>query len=536
MTSKATLVNVAHDATACARAAFNFRDNNRHPQPLTPPTTMPPKRMTANPVRAPRYRPGKPVAPEPESSEEEESSSESEAETKAPPKPVYIKKKPTGTPASAPALKDVDLSKRFSEGAAAEAARVEAEEEKGSADEYTTEESGSEEEESEEEESEEEEEAPRKVLLRPTFVPKSKRGASAAATGVDYAEKQKTEEEERRKQEAAELLELHLKRDAEAKAAGRKGWDDDGDEGEVDDTDGTDPAAERAAWKLRELIRIKREREALAAIEKERAEIERRREMDPALREKEDLEFVREQRKEKMEQRGKMGFMQKFYHKGAFYQDSEILKRNYATAEVEDRAKNREVLPKYMQVRGDEVGKRGRTKWTHLTAEDTTLLAGDNPWEKKKGGLGGFGGAGTGTGGNRVPIAAGVDERFRPDDRTRPGAGPSDRFGGRDDGPRGREGGERSRRDDRGFDRDDRRPRDDGDRRRDEGPRRSRWDDDGGRRPPDGPRGDRERGGRGGDSYIPGRDDDRERKRPHSPKDRGYDAEKRRRRDASPVS
>ncbi|KAA8910243.1 micro-fibrillar-associated protein 1 [Sphaerosporella brunnea] len=477
---------------------------------------MPPKRMTANPVRAPRYRPGKPVAPDSVSSSEEESESESEAEAHAPPpKPVYIKKKP----AAAPALKDVDLSKRFQEGAAAEAARIEeekkkAEAEKGSADEYTTEESSGEEE-SEEEEEEEEEEAPRKVLLRPTFVPKAKRGA-AATTEVD----EKTAEEERRKKEAAELLEAHLKRDAEARAAGRRGFHDEGEEGEgIDDTDNLDPAAERAAWKLRELTRIKREREALAAIEKERAEIERRREMDPALREKEDLEFVREQRKEKMESRGKMGFMQKFYHKGAFYQDADILKRNYATAEVEDRAKNREVLPKYMQVRGDEVGKRGRTKWTHLAAEDTTLM-GDNPRVKKKGfGEAGFGGAGTG--GNRVPIASGVDERFKPDDRGR-----------REGGPGGRQGADRNRRDDRDFDCGDLTPRDDGDRRRDDGPRRSRWDDDSGRRPPDGPRGDR---GRGGDSYFPGRDDDRERKRPHSPRDRAQDAEKRRRRHASPV-
>jgi microfibrillar-associated protein 1 len=503
--------------------------------------------MTANPVRPARYRPGKPIAPEENSDDESsdsDASSASEASPPPPPKPVYKK---TGAGISK-TLKDVDLSKRFDAGKKVEEARLAEEEaarkkKEEEDDEYTTEESsGSEEEDEEEEEEEEEEtEAPRKVLLRPTFVPKSKRSATASAADTDEAKK-KEEEEQRQRQEAAELLELHLKSNAEARAAGRKGWDDDEDNGEgIDDTDGLDPAAERAAWKLRELTRIKRERVALAEIEKERAEIERRREMDPTLREKEDLEFVREQKKEKMENRGKMGFMQKFYHKGAFYQEDEILKRNYSTAAVEDAVKNREVLPKYMQVR-DEVGKRGRTRWTHLTAEDTSLQEGGNPLTEKK----------SRANPNHFPVAARGDERFMPD-RMR------DRKGGQDDRTGGRGGGERSGGERGGDARGGefggragsernsqwgekpwgRRSRDDRDRRsRDDGERRSRWDDDGGRRLPDGPRRDRDRGNRsngGGDSYVPGRDDDRERKRPHSPRNRDREGGKRQRCDASPA-
>ena len=199
-----------------------------------------------------------------------------------------------------------------------------------SEDEYTTDES---EEESDEES--EEEEAPRRTLLRPTFVPKSKRG-NVAKLDEEAEKKKKVEEEEREREEADRLLEERLKRDAVARLAGRKDWDDAAEEGEgVDDTDDLDPVAERAAWKLRELLRVKRERDALEQIEKEREEIERRREMDPELRQKEDMEFVAEQRKKKMEERGQMGFMQKFYHKGAFYQDdSEVLKRNYATSSL----------------------------------------------------------------------------------------------------------------------------------------------------------------------------------------------------------
>ncbi|CCX29946.1 splicing factor, Prp19-binding domain-containing protein [Pyronema domesticum] len=513
---------------------------------------MPPKRMTANPVRAPRYRPGKPIAPEEPSDDEasgsEESGSESEPEAASPPprpKPVYVKKTAAGTSGAvgtagvAKQLKDVDLSKRFAEGAKEEVERKAKEEEEKKAkeaedDEYTTEESEEEEEEEEsEEEEEEEKEAPApKKFLRPTFIPKSQRGNAEAKKAAEEAAKLAQEEAE--KKEAEELLEAHLKRDAEAKVAGRRGWDDDVDDEEgIDDTDSLDPAAERAAWKLRELLRIKRERQALAQLEEERAEVERRREMDPTLREKEDMEYVRKQKEEKMESRGKMGFMQKFYHKGAFYQDADILKRDYATASVEDAVKNKEVLPKYMQVRGDEVGKRGRTRYTHLAAEDTTMQDGGSMWDQKKK-----------RGGFQVP--AGVDDRFRPDPRPEREEGGRredrsddrhpDRRGDRDrrDGRDRRE--DRDKRDDmdgrRGGSRWDEKPRD-----YDQGPRdgcdRRRWDDDGGRRD----RGRDDRGHRG-NSYASGRDrdrgDDRERKRPHSPR-QGEDAEKRQRRDASPA-
>jgi microfibrillar-associated protein 1 len=370
--------------------------------------------MTANPARPARYRPGKPIADSASESEPFASDSEAEEEAIAAAEAAAAAPKPIPTIRAKP-LKTIDLEQRIASGKAAEAARLAAEHAQ-SDDEYTTDdnadgdkEDGSEEEEDSDDEDEgsdedgddyAEEEAPKKVFLRPTFVPRNKRAAGATEKAS------KEEEEARLKTEAATLLEQHLKCDAEAKAAGRKGWDDDENaEGGIDDTDGLDPVAERATWKLRELLRIKRERDQLEEIEKEREAIERRREMDPEVREREDIEYVRVQRKGMMESRGKMGFMQKFYHKGAFYQDnSEILKRNYATAAVQDTAKNRELLPKYMQVRGDEVGKRGRTKWTHLTAEDTSLQSGGSPWFEKKS-----------TGRFPPPPGEVNDERFMPD-------------------------------------------------------------------------------------------------------------------------
>lgn len=515
---------------------------------------MPPKRMTANPVKPARYRPGKPTAPDQSSSEEDFDSEASSAEDAVPQKPTAKKPSSDAPAIVSSALKKVDLNKRFEQSrkdeqarAAAEAAlaaaeaKAEAEEEarKESSSEYTSEEE-------EESDQESEEEAPKKVLLRPTFIPKGKRNAAAVSTqDPEAATAKKAEDDARKKEESKQLLEEHLRRDIEAKAAGRKGWDDDDDATGIDDTDDLDPAAERAAWKLRELTRVKREREAIETIEKEREEIERRKNMDPELRRKEDMDFVAKQREEKKESRGQMGFLQKYYHKGAFYQDdSEILKKDYATAPIEDEVKNRDVLPKYMQMRGgDEVGKRGRTRWTHLTAEDTSTQNGGSPWFDKSSSnrraaekMGGMRG----------------DERFMPDpkkDRER---------GGDDDWRQKREernqGGDRFRDRDRGHGGD--RERDFGDKQPPEGPRRDRegGGGGGGRYVPDGPRpnwdrgdrygGDRDRhrsrspprrrdggggGGGGGD-----RDRDRERKRPRSPprrqeEDDSGDGDKRRR-------
>ena len=87
---------------------------------------------------------------------------------------------------------------------------------------------------------------------------------------------------------------------------------------DVDDTDGVDPEGEFEAWRLRELARIKRDKEAALARELEREEIERRRALPEEQRLKEDLERAEQSRKEKP--KGKQKFLQKYWHKGAFHQ------------------------------------------------------------------------------------------------------------------------------------------------------------------------------------------------------------------------
>jgi microfibrillar-associated protein 1 len=87
---------------------------------------------------------------------------------------------------------------------------------------------------------------------------------------------------------------------------------------DIDDTDGLDPEGEFEAWRLRELGRIKRDKEAELRREEEREEIERRRALPEAQRMKEDLEHAQTLRDQKP--KGQQKFLQKYWHKGAFHQ------------------------------------------------------------------------------------------------------------------------------------------------------------------------------------------------------------------------
>lgn len=343
------------------------------------------KRMTANPVRPARYRPGKPAAEEPSSDEESASEVEEEQSTPATRAPAPTASSfPSDTTRIAGSLKNVDLNERRRQAIAQEAARVEAEraaraaEEEGFVTEESEEQESSDEDSgsgSESEESSSEEEAP-KVLLRPTFIKKDKRKDSAVAADTKTEEDTWVEEQARRKGKADAMIQEQLEKDAAARAAGKKDWDDDEIEEvqQVDDTDDLDPETERAAWKLRELKRVKREREAIEIAEKEREEIERRRNLSKDDRDAEDKEFI-EMQKEEKDGKGKMGFMQKYYHKGAFFQDDAkaegLDRRDIMGSRYQDDS-NRELLPQYMQIRDmTKLGRKGRTKYKDLKSEDT---------------------------------------------------------------------------------------------------------------------------------------------------------------------
>lgn len=75
--------------------------------------------------------------------------------------------------------------------------------------------------------------------------------------------------------------------------------------------------------------------------------------------------------------KGKYKFLQKYYHRGAFYlnQEDDVYKRDFAQATLEDHF-DKTILPKVMQVKN--FGRCGRTKYTHLVDQDTTQF--DSPW------------------------------------------------------------------------------------------------------------------------------------------------------------
>ncbi|CAD6234503.1 GSCOCG00001958001-RA-CDS [Cotesia congregata] len=140
-------------------------------------------------------------------------------------------------------------------------------------------------------------------------------------------------------------------------------------------TDDENDEVEYEAWKLRELKRIKRDREEREATERERLEIERIRNLTEEERRQEAK--LNPKVITNKAAKGKYKFLQKYYHRGAFYldRDETILKRDFSGATLEDHF-DKTVLPKVMQVKN--FGRSGRTKYTHLVDQDTTQF--DSPW------------------------------------------------------------------------------------------------------------------------------------------------------------
>lgn len=140
-------------------------------------------------------------------------------------------------------------------------------------------------------------------------------------------------------------------------------------------TDDENDEVEYEAWKLRELKRIKRDREERENLEKERSEIERMRNMTEEERRLEARLNPKQITNKAV--KGKYKFLQKYYHRGAFYldNDDDVYKRDFSQATLEDHF-DKTILPKVMQVKN--FGRSGRTKYTHLVDQDTTQF--DSPW------------------------------------------------------------------------------------------------------------------------------------------------------------
>lgn len=109
-------------------------------------------------------------------------------------------------------------------------------------------------------------------------------------------------------------------------------------------------------------------------IENERQELLKRRNLtdEEIMKEKQfDVRHI------DRENKAKWKFLQKYYHKGAFYMDTSSVKtgadvraKDYSAPTAEDKI-DKERLPQIMQVKN--FGKKGRTKYTHLVDQDTTM-------------------------------------------------------------------------------------------------------------------------------------------------------------------
>lgn len=218
-------------------------------------------------------------------------------------------------------------------------------------------------------ESEEEDTGPR---LKPVFVRKRDRVTIQERERLAQKEKE-LEHEAKRIAEERRRTTLKIVEDETKKELMEEKRVDDSEDW-VNTDDENDEAAYEA-WKLRELKRIKRDKEEKEQYEKERMEVERMHSMTEEERRAE-LRANPRQVTNKAS-KGKYKFLQKYYHRGAFFLNEEdtVYKRDFSAPTLEDHF-DKTILPKVMQVKN--FGRSGRTKYTHLVDQDTTLF--DSPW------------------------------------------------------------------------------------------------------------------------------------------------------------
>lgn len=243
----------------------------------------------------------------------------------------------------------------------------------------------SEEEEESEYETESDEETTVIAMVKPVFVPKAERDTIAERERLEAEElafeDSRRKRLEERKVETKKIVIEKIREEQEI----QKNLESEANVADVDTDDEVNEAEEYEAWKAREIARIKRERDDRDAILKEKEEIERFRNMT----EEERREYERRNPKPGAHPKPKMKFMQKYYHKGAFFQANpddragtasrdDIFSRDFSAPTGEDKL-NKTILPKIMQVK--DFGRSGRTKWTHLVNEDTTDWT--VPWSSK---------------------------------------------------------------------------------------------------------------------------------------------------------
>jgi microfibrillar-associated protein 1 len=214
-------------------------------------------------------------------------------------------------------------------------------------------------------------------LAKPVFVRKSERESKIEQEKQEEKDDQIWEEKQQRKEDRK--IETRQKIASVLQHEQEGGSDAEETDPMPDDNDDADEAAMYEAWKIRELRRIKREFDARAKIKADKADIERRRKMTDAEIAEEDQNAFKNKKDGMKEE--KWGFMQKYYHRGAFFQDTNdegtgmaepLYQRDIGGKTGQDNF-NIAAMPKVLQKRGYTFGKTSQVKWTHLVDNDTTL-------------------------------------------------------------------------------------------------------------------------------------------------------------------
>ncbi|CAL8469211.1 g8752 [Coccomyxa elongata] len=239
-----------------------------------------------------------------------------------------------------------------------------------------------EEEEDEEEESEyetdSEDEGFGRAMLKPVFVPKAERDTIAEREAMEREEEEALERErqrlEARKLQTRDIVSDQISREEAAARAAAEGPKEIGD---VDTDDEKDEEAQYEQWKSRELARIRRDKEEREREAREMEEKEALKNMTEAERRAWEAAHPKEDGRGPKKS---WKFLQKYWHKGAFFQDAgdagkdavggdNIFRRDFSAPTGDDKM-DKSVLPKVMQVKN--FGRRGRTKHTHLVDVDTS--------------------------------------------------------------------------------------------------------------------------------------------------------------------
>ncbi|XP_953027.1 microfibrillar-associated protein, putative [Theileria annulata] len=211
------------------------------------------------------------------------------------------------------------------------------------------------------------------VLSKPVFVPKGSRKTES--------EKEQLRKEEVLRKENEKKRLMERKRDTKEMVIQKVQELEEEPEPEdelIDDTDTFDEK-EYELWKIRELKRILRDKEEREKFKKLEEEVKLRRSMTD-----EERELDNQKVDKVVVEKSKLRFLQKYYHRGAFFMDklqdkSEPLYARDFNAPTAEDCVDKSLLPKPMRVRRGLYGKQGQVKHTHLKDVDTTQF---DAWSK----------------------------------------------------------------------------------------------------------------------------------------------------------